>query len=129
MLAIQFPAQKRRFVIHLLFLSFSVLAIQLPMHFLIFHAFHCFTLSIVTRCPLFATRLPNYLHNSLSTVSHSHSLSFFFFSYHRSLYFTLPTLSHSHSLSHSLFFPTTVRRRCLGVVVLQMSDGNEGNAG
>ena len=48
-----------------------------------------------------------------------------FFSYHRSLYFTLPTLSHSHSF----FFPTTVRRRCLGAVVLQMSDGNEGNAG
>ena len=68
------------------------------MHFLIFHVFHCFTFSI-------ATRLPNYLHNSLSTVSHSYSLSHsLFFSFHCSLYFTLPTFSHYHSLSHSLFF-------------------------
>jgi len=27
------------------------------------------------------------------------------------------------------FFPTTVWRRCLGAVVLQMPDGNEGNGG
>ncbi|KAL2993788.1 hypothetical protein AAZX31_10G132400 [Glycine max] len=28
----------------------------------------------------------------------------------------------------TFFFPTTVRRRCLGVVVLQMPDGNDGDA-
>ncbi|KAL2951282.1 hypothetical protein AAZX31_19G039500 [Glycine max] len=54
------------------------------------------------------------------------SLILSFFSYHRSVYFTLSTLSHSHSL---FFFPTTIRRRCLGVVVLQMPDENKGNAG
>ena len=68
-----------------------------------------------------ANTVSHYLHNSLSTVS---ILILFFFLPPFSLFHS----PHPFSFSFSFFFPTTVRRRCLGAVVLQMSDGNEGNA-
>ena len=77
--ATQLPTQKCRFIIHLLFLSFSALVVQLPMHFLIFYVFHCYTVSF---------------------VCYTSSQLFLQFSLHR--------FPFSFSLSFSLFFPTTV---------------------